>query len=308
MSTISRSFLKLITGYKGIKDNRGNIYSFMPKELIEFFKGEASIYPNIRNAVNNLRVVENIEFNFEDSIVELLENDESKEQAVYDELVKLVKEDTVLDSNTKKSFLENKQLDSLGAKVFVYAIKNENKTCEKKVKTKKALSVQETQNKIVELINKLPKPIQIEIPSEIKESEITYVTAILEAFAEDAKVQLITKDDLISKHEYKTYKEKLERYRTDFYKAESIRESLKDTILEKQVGTFQKLEDEAYEAIIDKVEERYETSYERMINVLNHVTTVSLNSLITATNWIGNSEKKGICHILVNERRIKWKL
>lgn len=231
----------------------------------------------------------------------------NKQNAVYKELIELINRD-ITDSNIKKSLLNHKNLSSLGSSLFIYAIQNENKTNPKKGKSKRELSIQETQNKIIELIKKLPKPIQINIPKEIKETEITYVSAILEAFAEDAEVAVITKDELVLKDEYKKYRDKLERFRSDFYKAESIRESLKDTVLEKEIGTFQKLEDETYAAIIDKVEEDYPTSYKRLTSVLNHVTTVSLNSLISTANWIGNSEKKGICHILVNEKRIKWKV
>lgn len=308
MSTISRNLLKLITDCDEVKDIKGQKYCFKPKELIEFFNGEASIYPNIKNSIKSKTVQNHIEFCFEDLIDKLLGKDKKRQNEVYKELIKLINEDTTIDLDIKKSFLQCKFLDSLGAKVFIYAIKNENKTTLKKGKTKKELSIQETQNRIIKLIKKLPKPIQIDIPKEINESEITYVAAILEAFAEDAEVDVITKDDLISKEKYKKYKEKLDRFRADFYKAESIRESLKDSDLEKQIGTFQKLEDDTYDAIIDKVEEEYQTSYKRLISVLNHVTTVSLNSLISAVNWIGNSEKKGICHILVNEKRIKWKL
>ena len=305
MSTISRSFLKLITDCDGVRDREGKKYSFKPKELIEFFKGEASIYPNIKAAVKNQKVTNHIWFCFEDLIKNLLGENVNKQNAVYKELIELINRD-ITDSNIKKSLLNHKNLSSLGSSLFIYAIQNENKTNPKKGKSKRELSIQETQNKIIELIKKLP--IQINIPKEIKETEITYVSAILEAFAEDAEVAVITKDELVLKDEYKKYRDKLERFRSDFYKAESIRESLKDTVLEKEIGTFQKLEDETYAAIIDKVEEDYPTSYKRLTSVLNHVTTVSLNSLISTANWIGNSEKKGICHILVNEKRIKWKV
>ena len=58
----------------------------------------------------------------------------------------------------------------------------------------------------------------------------------------------------------KKNKNKLDRYRLDFYRAESIRESLKDTKLEAEVGVFKELEDDTYNGIIDKVEEDYPTN------------------------------------------------
>ncbi|WP_027122324.1 ABC-three component system protein [[Mycoplasma] imitans] len=167
------------------------------------------------------------------------------------------------------------------------------------------MSIQDTQKAIVDLVNKLPKAVKIEIPSEIKIEEMIYVTAILEAFAEDAGVDLITKDELISKADYGKYKKKFDRYRADYFKAEGIRESLKDASIEKKLGSFTRLEEDTYNAVIDKVEDDYETSYKRMNCVLEHVTTISLNSLLEhVSGWLGNSEKKGICHILVNEKRL----
>ena len=46
-----------------------------------------------------------------------------------------------------------------------------------------------------------------------------------------------------------------------------------------------------------------------MKSVLQHVTTVELSSLLARVpGLVGGAQKKGLCHILVNEERIKWKL
>ena len=276
-SHISRRLLKLITDVNSVKNRSGNRYSFKSKELLEFLNGESRIYERIIKATENEVVKNRIRMDFEDACCDLLDFDSY---------------DLVYDSN--------------GPDIFIYAIGNDNLTNPKKAKIKKELSTSEIQKRIIELVKKYPKPLQIKVPNEITADEMTYVSAILEAFAEDAGVDVILEDELISKENYRKYKNKLDRYRSDFYRAESIRESLKDTKLETEVGVFKELEDDTYNGIIDKVEEDYPTSFARMTSVLNHVTTISLQSLI-ASSWVGSSEKKGICHILVNEGRIWWK-
>ncbi len=304
-SHISRRLLKLITDCDCVKNKKGNRYSFKSKELLEFLNGEERIYENITKAIKKDEVIKHIEFDFEDMCGELLDDDAF--DLVYDDLKRLVKNDDALPSESKKRLLSGRDdLISNGPDIFIYAMGNDNLTNPKKEKVNKSLTPVEIQKRIIELINKYPKPLQIEVPKEITTEEMTYVSAILEAFAEDAGVDIILEDELLSKKDYQKYKKKLDRYRTEFYKAESIRESLKDTKLEKEVGVFKQLEDETYDSIIDKVEEDYPTSYDRMTTVLSHVTTISLQSLI-ASSWVGSAEKKGVCHILVNEGRIRWK-
>lgn len=304
-SHISRRLLRLITDCDCVKNQKGNRYSFKSKELLEFLNGEERIYRNITKDLSKDVVIKHIEFDFEDMCYELLNEDVF--DLVYADLKEQINCDNTLLNERKNELLGGRDdLISNGPDIFIYAIGNDNLTNPKKRKEKKALTPSEIQKRIIELINKYPKPLQIEVPKEITTEEMTYVSAILEAFAEDAGVKIILEDELLSKEDYQKYKKKLDRYRADFYKAESIRESLKDTKLEKEVGVFKQLEDETYDSIIDKVEEDYPTSFARMTSVLNHVTAVTLHSLIVSS-WVGSAEKKGVCHILVNEGKIRWK-
>lgn len=305
LSRISRRLLKLITGCESVKNTKGNCYSFKSKELLEFLNGEASLYEKITEAVKNEAVINHIRLDFEDACNELLE--EEALDLVYADLVNQVEADESLSPENKNYLLGGKgDLYSNGWRIFVYAVGNNNLTNPKKKKRKKELNPSEIQRRIIELISKYPKPLQIKVPKEITPEEMTYVSAILEAFAEDAGVDVILEEELLSKGDYKKYKAKLDRYRSDFYKAESIRESLKDTKLESEVGVFKELEDDTYDGIIEKLEDYYPTSFVRMTSVLNYATTIPLRSLI-ASSWVGSAEKKGICHILVNEGRIQWK-
>ena len=111
-----------------------------------------------------------------------------------------------------------------------------------------------------------------------------------------------------TKDEYKKYKAQFDRHRKEYYAAESIRESLKDTRYVRIKDTFDDLKEDMYVAVIDVVEESATTSYERMKKVLQHATSVPLDSfLMKIPGWIKGEERKGLCHILVNEERFNWK-
>lgn len=308
MSAISRRLLKLITDQEGVLNEKGEKYRFQNKELIELFRGELDIFPNIRKAAVDYKIQSNVEFNFEDACYDLLE--EENFDNVLDKLVGLVEKDENLNSTQRNEMLSdvNSDLLRIGPKIFLYSLRNNNNTKPKVKKAKKPATIEGALDALKKLIDKFPKPMAIEVPEEISITEMKYVSAILEAFAEDAEVEVISHGDLITKAEYTKYRTKFDRYRMDYYRAESIKESLKDTKLESENGLFEKLENETYESIIDKVEDNYDTSYQRMNGVLEHVTTVELSSLLAKIpGLVGSSQKKGLCHILVNEERIRWK-
>ena len=52
---------------------------------------------------------------------------------------------------------------------------------------------------------------------------------------------------------------------------------------------------------------RYDSGYDRLIAVLEKITNtrLDLSTLVQIRNLIGNMERKGICHILVNDGTIE---
>ena len=79
--------------------------------------------------------------------------------SVYDGLKRLVYVDESLASERKEELLQTGHLLGDGPKIFIYCLSNNNKTNPKKAKIKKELSVAEIQNKIIELVKKLPRPL-----------------------------------------------------------------------------------------------------------------------------------------------------
>lgn len=304
MTTIARALLNIFTEDEKVVNEKKEPYCIDTKEYIEFFKGEHDIYPNIKSVAKqtSARNIEVAITNIFDDYIPDLEHED-----VADELCKLIEEDTSIEEWRKTDVLKDVDIYSQTAKIFLYAIENDN-CMDKKPKKKKLVKVKSTLEALREIIKALPKPVAIDIPEELTNSEMTYVSAILETFAEDAGVQVITKGDLLDKRKYSNYKLKFNRYRKDYYAAESIRESLKDTILPEDGDVFEELKSETYDAIIEKVEDTYDTSYSRMTKTLEYVCTISLNSLLAQIpGWVMASQKKGLCHMLVNEEKIRWK-
>lgn len=71
---------------------------------------------------------------------------------------------------------------------------------------------------------------------------------------------------------------------------------------------FDVLKEEIYNGIIDVHEQDYSTGYKRLVADLQQaaITNTSKSLLDSKLHCIGNCERKGVCHMLVNDCRIKW--
>lgn len=150
-------------------------------------------------------------------------------------------------------------------------------------------------------------PVELVQPSLLDPDELPYVYALCDVYAEKLGKEIghITPDDIPSlpkslQHHYSSQKRAY--YQADFVE-HIARESFAD-------GTqqFSTLKDDAYAGIEDTYfDEDHNTGYDRLKAVLERITTISLtkSALINISGLIGNLEKKGICHILVNDETIK---
>lgn len=307
MTKIASTLLDFFTLNGNILNGKGEEYFINPKEYIEFFKGEKDIYTNIKVGVESYNIIENIEENICVVFDDLVYADNHKKVAEY--LLNLLQNDEVIDNNLKSEIMSLDINDpyTIVAKIFIYSMKNNNKREEatKKISNK---SVDNTIKTIRKLFSQLPKKLVLEIPKDATEQELNYVVEILDAISERTGVLLSGPSDLRSNPKLKKYSELFDRDRKDYYAAESVRESLKDTNLFNGEDEFRNLKDEAKDAVADLFFEDYKDSFECMTKVLNHITKVDLRSLIaTIPGWVNVSEKKGLCHMLVNEKEITWK-
>lgn len=147
----------------------------------------------------------------------------------------------------------------------------------------------------------LPNPLPI--PQVVQQEELVYVIELLKVYSEkngteDLTVEKLKQHAILFRH--------FTRQRKDYYSAETVRRFVRDTFTNS--NQFDVLKEEVYNGIIDTCEKDYNDSYDRLTAVLEQVVAVSTakSLLDSRLKCIGNDNKKGICHMLVNDQRIKW--
>ncbi|GHV10305.1 hypothetical protein FACS1894217_15730 [Clostridia bacterium] len=154
------------------------------------------------------------------------------------------------------------------------------------------------------LLAKLPHPETLIPPNEFGEDELPYVTELLAAYADAEGLDELTKDEL---EKYVKYKKNLQRQRKDYYAAESVRRGTREAFGDADPDQFETLKNETHDGIVEVHERDYDHGFDRLNAVMSQVALVPISKcVLRETDWIGNSEKKGVCHFLVNDGRIKW--
>ena len=139
-------------------------------------------------------------------------------------------------------------------------------------------------------------------PTNFESGEAIYIAELLKAYAEAEKTSSLTIDNLPLK-----YKKEFDRHRQDYFNAESVHRRMRETYLSEE-NDFEMLKNETYDGIIDTHSMPYSNGYERLLKVLQQAVNLQQGKslLWQLPKWIGASEKKGVCHILVNEKEITW--
>lgn len=138
------------------------------------------------------------------------------------------------------------------------------------------------------------------VPDEVSNHELDYIHALYEAYAQKLNKDTFTAADVPSLP--KRYAENYKEQRIAYYSAVSIERSVRD-VFDDGEGEFSKLKYDAWHGINTTYWKDYEDGYARLNAVLEKITSTTLDSSVLSQmrNLIGNLEKKGICHILVND-------
>jgi len=142
-----------------------------------------------------------------------------------------------------------------------------------------------------------PRPEPGAPPAEIDASESRYVAHLLDAYADHTKSPLSCASGLSG-----PLRSHFERQRVAFYHAESLRVFVRDKV---EPGTFESLQEEIYQGVVDTCESTHADGFECVKAVTDTAQTLSLNA-----HPLGPSafvqDRRGICHQLANEDRLKW--
>ena len=138
------------------------------------------------------------------------------------------------------------------------------------------------------------------VPDDVGKHELDYIRALYEAYAQKLNRETFTADDIPSLP--KRYAQNYKEQRMAYYSAVSIERSVRD-IFDDGEDEFDRLKEDAWHGINTTYWKDYEDGYTRLNAVLEKITSTTLDSSVLSQmrTLIGNLEKKGICHILVND-------
>ena len=150
---------------------------------------------------------------------------------------------------------------------------------------------------------KIELPIQLTPEEEFAPYELPYINALCDAYA-DALSMIITPDD-IDKLPNRYHKDFVSQ-REAYFAAESLQRSVREVYSDGE-DQFNNLKKEAYDGVENTYLQDYENGYKRLQAVIDKMLTMPLSAstLARTTNLIRNMVRKGICHVLVNDGRIK---
>lgn len=146
----------------------------------------------------------------------------------------------------------------------------------------------------------LPAPSPFtEPPEEFADHEVGYISELRKVYAESCSDDL---SDAAALAAHKDYGVHFKRQRFSFYAAESIRMDARDAVPD---GTFQRLQDDVHDGVVETAEAEHDSGMKRLTAVLQHSTVLDLTSH-PLVSWASPKARQGICHQLANDDRLTW--
>jgi len=136
-------------------------------------------------------------------------------------------------------------------------------------------------------------------PAEPAEAESLYLRKLFDAYGDHLGQRVVTKEELVSHPELERH---YNRQRVLFYSAESLRNFARDRTPPR---TFDSLQDDVYNGVIDICEAAHADALERLRKTVSAAgqLDVSGNALVGVTKV---ADKQGVCHQLANDERLTW--
>ena len=149
----------------------------------------------------------------------------------------------------------------------------------------------------------LKKP-DVVIPKRIRQDEMTYVNQIYQAYSVKTGKK-ITRHADVKKTEYEEHFDEQRKY---YYYAETIHREIRDSVRKDEENSFDALKRQIKAGISRAKRKPYNDPVERMDAITERASDVILAKKTEEDlhGWIGPEEKMGVCHMLVNEKKLKW--
>jgi hypothetical protein len=305
---VAELLLGLITENTDINNQDGEPYYVTDKIASRLFNCKINVNKKIKEASNLSMIREAATDYFEDIVMP-----EFMSEMISDmifEFSDLLSNDDSISLKKKEDLLKLAKLDSVHiflSKLFLYVVnKNNIFLNEPPVPIEiKLPTVGSDAKKLRILLENFQgsQPPRIHPPSEIESHEMVYVRELLAAYADAEGLDELPKESLeaFPKHE-----KDFQRKRKDYYAAESLRRGSRDVFGEMASEHFDILKEETYDGIIDIYESEFPDGLARLRGVMNQASQIQVDKCVYSQiqHWIGNSEKKGVCHMLVNDGKL----
>lgn len=137
-------------------------------------------------------------------------------------------------------------------------------------------------------------------PSEQRPHEAVYVQQLLAAYNEKYGLSLTTLQE--AREDART-REHFVRQREAFFSAESLRVFARESV---PYATYEAIEDDLFEAVVDVHDRDFEHGYARLGAVLEIAAQHQPNPGNILTPVVTVRDRKGLCHQLANDRKLTW--
>ena len=136
-------------------------------------------------------------------------------------------------------------------------------------------------------------------PATPAKEELSYVTKLLEAYAEHTGTDVESHETIpnpdLQDHFFDS--------RIQFYTAESLRVFSRDTL---PPGEFKKLQDDFYDGVMDEIRSDHPDGYRRVLAVVKLARQLQVNAH-ALTAELTQRDRAGICHQLANDNdNVRW--
>lgn len=285
-------------------DENGTPYAADNKNSNAWCKGEDNIPVNLQKAVGKDETLEILiayfkSKKFTDQLINATEDE------MYEAIIDLVTFCEISDSKKKKlmKFYDSGNKLEFLARVFQRSVFGNNKVVPSRRKKKAADTNLDSINEFNNLVRK-KKPTAF-VPESIQPMELPYVKALYVAYSKTSGATEIGEPDDLNRLNYRGH---FERQRRTFYMAETIRREVRDSIRPGENDPFDDLKNEIEEGIIEVAESAHSNPVAKVDAVMSKAVEVSISTGVddATNNWIGPGERKGVCHMLVNDERLKW--
>ncbi|MBV4424323.1 ABC-three component system protein [Clostridium tyrobutyricum] len=302
---ITKLLLGFIVDRHDVTNKYGNPYTIDNGQAHRWWYQKEEISKNIKKAAGRPDVQATANDYFDENVLNVLS--QPKDADTYASLRNLINQQDMAEETRTNllQLLSNNELSEFLAQAFILAIQKKNKANKTSPPSVSKISISEDVKKLQELFSHYPKPITLIPPDALAEHEMIYVRELFAAYADAEGMEAFLKEDLVK---YKRYRRDFLYQRKEYYAAESIRQSVRDTLMPIEYKEFDVLKQETLSGIMPIHNRYYPNGFERLSSVMAHATVLKVNKSLLSQlpGWIGVEETMGICHILVNDGEIRW--